>query len=266
MDVNKYIRLTQDRQSKAGWLWGKVPFTSSSWLLEFEFKVHGAGASLFGDGFAFWYVSDREQGGPVFGSKDHFYGLGIFFDTYSNGKHRFSFPYVTAMLGDGKTSYDLGSDGKNNEFAGCSTDFRNKDYVTKARIKYVKGAVLQLDLDVKGNQIYETCFSVTNITLPTFGYLGFSAHTGDATDSHDIIRVVTQGIVNPKASSYSGGTPYKAPGAGAGAAPSGKSSGSSWSSIGTAFLFIIGVVVLMAVGAGVFIVLQKMKEKSYKRF
>lgn len=49
-----------------------------------EFKVHGSGKRLFGDGFAFWYARDRMVLGPVFGSKDHFVGLSIFFDTYSN--------------------------------------------------------------------------------------------------------------------------------------------------------------------------------------
>ncbi|KAJ3108370.1 hypothetical protein HDU97_001495 [Phlyctochytrium planicorne] len=262
MDVNRFVRLTQDRQSKAGWLWGKVPFTSASWVIEIEFKVSGAGTSLFGDGFAFWYVSERETAGPVFGSKDYFTGLGVFFDTYSNGRHRFPFPYVTAMVGDGKTTYDLGNDGKTNEIGGCSSDFRGKDYVTKARLHYVKGAALQLDMDVKGNQIYETCFIARNVSLPSFGYLGFSAHTGDATDNHDIIRVSTSGIVNPNAARYSNGGTYN-PG---NTYTPPKPTSSTWGSIGTAFLILIGIIVLMAVGAGVFIVMQKMKEKSYKRF
>ena len=85
--MNKWIRLTPDKQSKLGWLWSRIPFTSNSWIIEFDFRVHGEG-SLFGDGFAFWYTSDRAQTGPIFGSRDNFDGLIIAFDTYSNGKHK----------------------------------------------------------------------------------------------------------------------------------------------------------------------------------
>ena len=49
-----------------------------------EFKVHGQGKTLFGDGFAVWFTKEPSQEGPVFGSKDFFRGIGIFFDTYSN--------------------------------------------------------------------------------------------------------------------------------------------------------------------------------------
>lgn len=49
-----------------------------------QFKVHGKGKELFGDGFAIWYAKDRMEGGPVFGNKDFFQGLAIILDTYSN--------------------------------------------------------------------------------------------------------------------------------------------------------------------------------------
>lgn len=49
-----------------------------------------------------------------------FEGLGIFFDTYKNNRPGVVFPYVMAMLGDGKTPYDKANDGKANELAGCS--------------------------------------------------------------------------------------------------------------------------------------------------
>lgn len=76
--------------------------------------------SLYGDGFAMWLTKDRAIQGDVFGSKDDFEGLGIFFDTYKNNRPGTVFPYVMAMVGDGKTKYDKGNDGKANEVAGCS--------------------------------------------------------------------------------------------------------------------------------------------------
>jgi len=54
------------------------------WEIIVQFKNYGKGKNMFGDGFAFWYVKEKTQLGPVFGSKDYFHGLAIFFDTYNN--------------------------------------------------------------------------------------------------------------------------------------------------------------------------------------
>lgn len=75
---------------------------------------------MHGDGFALWLTKQRATQGPVFGSTDYFDGLGIFFDTYKNNRPGTSFPFVMAMMGDGKTSYDQAHDGKANQLAGCS--------------------------------------------------------------------------------------------------------------------------------------------------
>ena len=69
---------------------------------------------------AIWITKERASAGPVFGSVDNFEGLGVFFDTYKNNRPGTQFPYVMAMLGDGKTSYNKDTDGKENELAGCS--------------------------------------------------------------------------------------------------------------------------------------------------
>ena len=63
-----------------------------NWELQVQFKVSGSTKDLYGDGFAIWYVRDRMQGGPVFGSRDYFSGLAIVADTYSNhnGPHNVS--------------------------------------------------------------------------------------------------------------------------------------------------------------------------------
>ena len=68
------------------------PVGMHNWEVVIQFQVHGQGKHLFGDGFAFWYTKEKGQVGPVFGSKDYFTGLGIFFDTYSNhnGEHKVS--------------------------------------------------------------------------------------------------------------------------------------------------------------------------------
>lgn len=63
-----------------------------NWELQVQFKIHGKGKDLFGDGLAIWYAKERMQSGPVFGYKDYFHGLVILIDTYSNhnGEHNVS--------------------------------------------------------------------------------------------------------------------------------------------------------------------------------
>jgi mannose-binding lectin 2 len=63
---------------------------------------------------------------------------------------------------------------------------------------------------------WDLCFKKHDVTLPEQIYLGFSAHTGEVTDNHDIISVITKSIppavkeaapqaTKPKAKSSSGG-------------------------------------------------------------
>ena len=94
------VRLTPDERSRQGAIWNKVSAGSTScskmcvqvpcrvrnWEVQLSFKVTGSTKDLFGDGFAFWYVRDRMQAGPVFGSKDQFSGLAIIAGIMSNLK------------------------------------------------------------------------------------------------------------------------------------------------------------------------------------
>ena len=87
--------------------------------VEVEFKLHGAG-HLHGDGMAIWFTEERGQPGKVFGSRDNFNGLGVFIDTYKNGRTGVVFPYIMAMLGNSSISYNKDTDGQDQELAGCS--------------------------------------------------------------------------------------------------------------------------------------------------
>ncbi|CAG8513616.1 2417_t:CDS:2 [Paraglomus occultum] len=197
INTNKHVRLTHDRQSQSGWLWSRLPLTATNWQVEFEFKIDGSNPVLFGDGMAVWFTKQRAQTGPVFGFMDYFEGLGIFFDTYANSRQSHSFPYVMAMKGDGKTSYDLARDGKANELAGCEADIRGRQLPTKARISYFKDNYLELKLHYKDWDQWEPCFTLSNVSLPTVYYLGFTALTGEVSDNHDVISVATNNIVAP---------------------------------------------------------------------
>ncbi|KAI8979795.1 legume-like lectin family-domain-containing protein [Mycotypha africana] len=195
INTNQHIRLTQMRQSELGYLWSRLPLMGENFEVEFEFKVSGSSGHLYGDGFAMWLTKQRMTEGPVFGSVDNFEGLGVFFDTYDNERaHRHTFPYVMAMLGDGHTSYNNDLDGRETELAGCEADFRMKSFPTKAKLTYHKGNFLQLELQWRQEDEWEVCFKKHDVNLPRQIYLGFSAHTGEVTDKHDIISVTTRSI------------------------------------------------------------------------
>jgi len=188
--TDKHVRLTSDKQSRDGWIFSRVPLTATNWEIEVEFKIHGTG-NLHGDGMAMWLTRQRGQQGPVFGSTDKFEGLGIFFDTYKNNRPGTVFPYVMAMVGDGETSYDKNNDGKNQEYAGCSArGIRNANIPTKARLTYFQDKSLKLELQYKAEDQWIVCFEKDDPpTIPSVAYLGFSAETGELSDSHDIISV-----------------------------------------------------------------------------
>ncbi|OJD10519.1 hypothetical protein AJ78_08493 [Emergomyces pasteurianus Ep9510] len=192
--ADRYIRLTPDRQSRQGWLFSRIPLTATNWQIEVEFSIHGEG-NLHGDGMAIWLTKERAVKGPVFGFKDKFEGLGVFFDTYKNNRPSVAFPYVMAMLGDGQTAYDQAHDGKSNELDGCSArGLRGASVPTKARITYFQDKSLSVDLQYKSDNSWTPCFTVEAseerpIKIPTVSYLGISAETGELSDNHDIISI-----------------------------------------------------------------------------
>ncbi|KAJ9101976.1 hypothetical protein QFC20_005125 [Naganishia adeliensis] len=182
INTNKHVRLTQDRPSEMGWLWSRMPIRVDNYQIEVEFKINGKGHSLFGDGMALWLIKDRASPGPVFGSVDYFTGLAVFLDTYANSRHAYSFPRVTAMLGDGKTAYDHDHDNEKTE-----VDVRRRDVPTKLKLTYIKELKkLQLALQADDWNKWKVCFEVPDFTMPAGEiYLGFSALTGDVSDAHE---------------------------------------------------------------------------------
>ncbi|KAI5779721.1 legume-like lectin family-domain-containing protein [Geopyxis carbonaria] len=192
--ADQYVRLASDRQHQAGYLWSRLPLTATNWEIEWEFKIHGQG-NLYGDGMALWITKQRATPGPVFGSIDNFEGLGLFIDTYKNNRPGVLFPYISAMLGDGKTSYDHLHDGKETELAGCSArGIRNAKIPTKAKLTYFQENYLLLEMQYKNEGQWVQCFNAPNVTLPQVAYLGFSAHCGELSDNHDIISVSSKNL------------------------------------------------------------------------
>ncbi|XP_005188615.1 vesicular integral-membrane protein VIP36 [Musca domestica] len=186
--TSNYIRLTPDLQSKSGALWNYSPCLTKNWEVHVTFKVHGKGTELFGDGFAIWYTKERMQPGPVFGSKDHFSGLAVILDTYSNhnGPHNHQHPYLSAMVNNGTWSYDHDRDGTHTQLAGCEVRFRNVNFDTHVAIRY-ENDILSVSTDLENRNEWKNCFVVNNVELPTGYFFGLSATTGDLSDNHDIL-------------------------------------------------------------------------------
>ncbi|XP_028414980.1 VIP36-like protein [Dendronephthya gigantea] len=187
--TNNYIRLTEDHQSQKGYLWNSLPVTARDWEIHLHFSIHGSGDTLYGDGFAFFYAKDKMEMGNVFGSRNFFSGLGIFFDTYSNenGEHAHDHPYISAMVNNGTINYDHDRDGTHSQIEGCSAPFRNVEVETYALIQYLgskETLTVMTDVDNEGD--WKHCFQVSGIRLPTSYYIGLSAATGDLADNHDI--------------------------------------------------------------------------------
>ncbi|THG97830.1 hypothetical protein EW026_g4247 [Hermanssonia centrifuga] len=178
-----------------GWLWARLPITAANFVIEVEFKISGESSHLYGDGMAIWLTTTRAQPGPVFGSVDNFEGLGLFLDTYANSRHAYSFPRVIGMLGDGKTSYDVGGDGEKTQIGACSANFRRTNVATKLKITYIKDESLNVQIQYKAWDDWTDCFTVNGFSLPSAPFLGVSAMTGDVSDNQDIISVTTYSAI-----------------------------------------------------------------------
>jgi lectin, mannose-binding 2 len=242
--ADQYVRLTAQAPSQAGWIFSRVPLTATNWEVEFEFSISGTG-NLFGDGFAMWVTKNRAETGPVFGMKDQFEGLGLFFDTYKNNRPGVVFPYVMAMMGDGQTPYDQANDGKANELAGCSArGLRNSDLPTRAKVTYFQDKQLTVDLMYKKEDEWIRCFEVEGVKMPSVAYLGFSAETGELSDNHDIISVETKNLYSPSGGSAAGTRDWSKEKARARAAAK-QSSGGGWGWFFMKFI-IFGLVVAAA--------------------
>ncbi|KAJ1799412.1 hypothetical protein LPJ59_001844 [Coemansia sp. RSA 2399] len=248
-----HIRLTADSPSRMGWVWSTAPLPDDYWKVEFEIKVGGKGGYLYGDGMGFFVTKERASPGPVFGNRDYFHGLGVLFDTYPNGKHDFSTPFVMGMIGDGKTAYDGAHDGDANRQGMCEAYFRNLNSPTKVAVTYYKGRFVNVQIQLQPKDQWMNCFTITNVTLPNGSYLGFSALTGDISDNHDIISVRAETLRAEALENYNFSPDMAIP-----VAP--KVSGRSF------FATVFKLLLFAGVCAGAFVGYKKYSTESARRF
>lgn len=192
------IRLTPQQQGRYGYVWNNVISEMSDWSVVLEFQVNGL-PSGGADGFAFWYSDKSETIGSVYGSTDYWVGLGIMFDTFNNdnvGRN----PIITAVYNDGTKKYDFATDGATQSIGSCPSNYRNLQSPASARITY-QNKKLTVDIgtrrDASNQPAYINCFTVDNLELGIDKYFGVSARTGDLSDNHDIISILTTDLSSP---------------------------------------------------------------------
>ncbi|CAD6889351.1 unnamed protein product [Tilletia controversa] len=195
VDTNRAVRLTMDKPSQTGWLWSRLVLPPQNYEITVDFTIDGESSHLYGDGMAMWLTTERAHPGPVFGSKDYWTGLGIFFDTYSNTRHGYNFPRIGMMVNNGEKSYNVLNDGDGQFEASCSMDIRKAPVSTRAKLTHIIGVSLELEIQHEDWDEWETCFKVFNVTAPVNPYLGFTALTGAVSDNHDIVSVATNSLI-----------------------------------------------------------------------
>ena len=126
--------------------------------------------------------------GPIFGGPDYFNGLAVFIDTYPNKNdvHDHGYPYISVMINNGTLHYDHAHDGHNSVISGCVAKVRDTNRDTHLLIQYDNDSVV---VKVFVENQWQECFSLDGVLLPTNGFIGVSASTGDLTDNHDIISL-----------------------------------------------------------------------------
>ena len=125
--ATNFIRLTNDRQTRKGSLWGTQNMGSlPEWSATFRFRISGTGKRLFGDGMALWFTTHpMHKEGPAHGFTDTFKGFGVILDTYVNSDAGHIHKDVLLISSDGKAPKLAPHGGPVDAHpTGCDADFR----------------------------------------------------------------------------------------------------------------------------------------------
>eukprot|EP01133_Synstelium_polycarpum_P006413 gene6413-7440_t len=199
-----YIRLTSDTKSISGSVWNTEQVIYPNWEVLVEFRI-GGNSRIGADGLAFWYA-DRQHNfadmrdHSVFGSRNMWKGLGIFFDTFDNDGNGDN-PLIAVVLNDGSQFYDTSKDGANMRLGSCTSKFRNANKNARAKIRYFNGA-LSIHIDASSSGSFETCVNDLRIQLPINYNFAMSAATGGLHDNHDVYVFDTYSLDPPQYQNY----------------------------------------------------------------
>ncbi|CAM4542992.1 hypothetical protein PO909_026150 [Leuciscus waleckii] len=269
MIMPEHIRLTPDLQSRQGAVWSRIPCYLRDWELRVQFKIHGEGKkNLNGDGLAIWLTKERMQIGQVFGNANLFTGLGVFIDTYPNDVKQIerTFPFISAMVGNGSVEYEHDRDGRSTDLGGCTAHVRNVEYDTFLLIRYMKNR-LTVMTDTDGKQEWKDCLDMPGVRLPQGYHFGVSSATGDLSDNHDLISLKLYELtVERSPEEEEEQQEITLPSVDYRADPNVYVEDEGRSIITVFFLFIVSVVALVVVIVVIIFLYNRYKENRRKRF
>ncbi|KAI8067753.1 legume-like lectin family-domain-containing protein [Gongronella butleri] len=188
------VRLASSVAGQKGGIWSEYPVHYDEWQVDMQFAVSGSNIHG-GRGLAFWYSKDRMTEGPIFGAKDAWDGLSIWFDSANPKTHT---PTVMGFLNDGAFSFaSAGVDPSKRMFGMCQMDYRNAPNNVYFRLSY-KDHTLTLLLDTTSQGMnYRPCFQQHAVMLPKGYYFGVTAASHNPADDHDVMSFETYELNPP---------------------------------------------------------------------
>lgn len=192
--TDNYVRLTPDRQSKAGAVWSQQLLSAADWEVMFEFSISGKGVVAFGEGMAFWIIRDsvKETEKPCFGGPCKWEGLGIVVDTFDNNGDGLQ-PSLTAIWNDGSVVFDHDNDGAGapGTLGHCKLNqpVRNRDKPLRLVVTYSSQPRL-IEVRVHfADGTWQKCVENELANVGSNLYIGASAQTGQIADNHDLVSI-----------------------------------------------------------------------------
>lgn len=196
-----FIRLTPDRQSKKGALWTRKNLGVNSFTSTLKFRISGQGKNFFGDGIGLWVTNSAYYTeGDLHGNQEHFYGVGIIFDTFKNTENLAQHRDVTILINDGNKNVET----MLSTVTGCNVnvryhneraDFTAKD-ASRAQVTFTDDS-LKVMIDARNTGDWIECVDIPRGTLGLSdswlqdAYVGITASTGQLADNHDVLSFTT---------------------------------------------------------------------------
>eukprot|EP00924_Labyrinthula_sp_SR-Ha-C_P005800 augustus_masked-scaffold_14-processed-gene-5.3-mRNA-1 protein AED:1.00 eAED:1.00 QI:0/0/0/0/1/1/2/0/927 len=220
-----FVRLTSDLPDQTGRFLGLQSFLlekNKKTIIDIKFRVSGKGKQMFGDGLAFWLLTNKnnpnrnpflavnEDSSSIYswtlGGEAKFTGFGVLFDTYKNTAKDFFHQDISLVQNDGTRRLD--SSDFERQRPSCMGGFRyheGKDSFSpltdhsKARIEIIfeDNIEVKLFVDKKGKKYFgesfDRCFSATldedvyQSFATTKSFFALTAKTGGLADNHDLL-------------------------------------------------------------------------------
>jgi mannose-binding lectin 2 len=206
-DIQKhFVRLTPDRQSKAGTMWSTHGFepAAAEFSAALTFRISGQASRWFGDGIGWWFTADEpgnnNKAGPLHGAENMFTGFGVIVDTFENDEMMGQHNDVTIFVNNGTRTVE---DMQFHSF-GCNPSTKLRFHEKRADFAWdvssrvsasVKEGKLTVMVDVRNTGEWTECVDNRELELPDSFYegdevrVGVSASTGGVADNHDVISM-----------------------------------------------------------------------------